>query len=84
MMNRSDSENFASNYFKPKRVNQLLGIEPLKGLAPQGNGTPHPISSGSNIGPSLSPESLLPCPFRLESLGITPANGKVKRKKSKT
>jgi hypothetical protein len=28
MMNRSDSENFSSNYFKPKRVNQLLGVEP--------------------------------------------------------
>lgn len=27
-MNRSDSENYASNYFKPKRVNQLLGVEP--------------------------------------------------------
>ena len=32
MLNRSDSENFASNYFKPKRANQLLGGEPLKGL----------------------------------------------------
>uniref|UniRef100_A0A674AW79 Kinesin-like protein n=1 Tax=Salmo trutta TaxID=8032 RepID=A0A674AW79_SALTR len=87
MLNRSDSENFASNYFKPKRANQLLGGEPLKGLvhsAPQGNGTPHLTSSGSNIGPSLSTESLLPRPFRLESLGITPSNGKVKRKKSKT
>lgn len=52
--------------------------------APQGNGTPHLTSSGSNIGPSLSTESLLPRPFRLESLGITPSNGKVKRKKSKT
>uniref|UniRef100_A0A4W5Q0W8 Kinesin family member 17 n=1 Tax=Hucho hucho TaxID=62062 RepID=A0A4W5Q0W8_9TELE len=88
MMNRNDSENFASNYFKPKTVNQLLGVEPLKGLAvhsaPQGNGTLHLTSSGPNIGPSLSAESLLPRPFRLESLGITPANGKVKRKKSKT
>ncbi|CAB1353625.1 unnamed protein product [Coregonus sp. 'balchen'] len=84
------SENFASNYFKPKRVNQLLGVEPLKGLAvhsaSQGNGTPHLTSSGSNIGPnigpSLSAESLLPHPFCLESLGITPSNGKVKRMKN--
>ncbi|XP_019910908.1 kinesin-like protein KIF17 isoform X2 [Esox lucius] len=91
MLNRSDSENFSSNYFKLKRAHQLLGSEPMKGLghsAPQGNGMPHLTSSGSNIGapigPPVSAESLLPRPFRLESLGITPPSGKVKRKKSKT
>uniref|UniRef100_A0A3P8Y0J5 Kinesin-like protein n=1 Tax=Esox lucius TaxID=8010 RepID=A0A3P8Y0J5_ESOLU len=32
MLNRSDSENFSSNYFKLKRAHQLLGSEPMKGL----------------------------------------------------
>uniref|UniRef100_A0A3B5B4C5 Kinesin-like protein n=1 Tax=Stegastes partitus TaxID=144197 RepID=A0A3B5B4C5_9TELE len=52
MLDRSDSENIASSYFKPKRAIQLLG-------------------------------SVLPRPFRLESLGVPVLNGKVKRKKSK-
>ncbi|KAJ7998648.1 hypothetical protein DPEC_G00207060 [Dallia pectoralis] len=96
MLNRSDSENFSSNYFKLKRANQLLGCEPLNVLAghsaphsaPKGNGMPPMNSSSSNNGPPIAPpvsaESLLPRPFRLESLGMNPSNGKVKRKKSRT
>lgn len=32
MLNRSDSENIASNYFKTKRANQLLSGESMKSL----------------------------------------------------
>ncbi|KAK3536673.1 hypothetical protein QTP86_017602, partial [Hemibagrus guttatus] len=75
MLNRSDSENIASNYFKMKRANQLLSGE-SKNL---GNGPSHQNSCGSNP----NAEALLPRPFRLESLGIMPTNSKAKRKKSK-
>ncbi|XP_063071378.1 kinesin-like protein KIF17 [Engraulis encrasicolus] len=92
MLNRSDSENIASNYFKSKRATQLLSGEPIKAMAlhssPLGNGSPHLTSSGSNLtlvashgGPPS--DSLMPRPFRLEALGFPPANGKAKRKKSK-
>ncbi|XP_067101509.1 kinesin-like protein KIF17 [Osmerus mordax] len=88
MLNRSDSENIASNYFRSKRATQLLGGDSLKGLAvhatPASNGAAHLTSSGSNIAPPLSAESLLPRPFRLESLGPPSSNSKVKRKKSKS
>ncbi|XP_053508893.1 kinesin-like protein KIF17 isoform X5 [Ictalurus furcatus] len=76
MLNRSDSENIASNYFKMKRANQLLSGESTKNL---GNGPSHQNSCGTNP----TAEALLPRPFRLESLGIMPANSKAKRKKSK-
>lgn len=45
-----------------------------------GNG---PVHQTSGV-PPLNVESLIPRPFRLESLGVPPAHGKVKRKKSKT
>ncbi|XP_027010627.2 kinesin-like protein KIF17 isoform X3 [Tachysurus fulvidraco] len=76
MLNRSDSENIATNYFKMKRANQILSGESMKNL---GNIPSHQNSCGSNS----SAEALLPRPFRLESLGIMPANSKAKRKKSK-
>ncbi|KAG7318866.1 hypothetical protein KOW79_017340 [Hemibagrus wyckioides] len=83
MLNRSDSENIASNYFKMKRANQLLSGESMKNLASHsavpGNGPSHQNPCGSNP----NAEALLPRPFRLESLGIMPANNKAKRKKSK-
>ncbi|KAM4612758.1 kinesin-like protein KIF17 [Polymixia lowei] len=88
MLDRSDSENIASNYFKSRRASQLLGGETTKGLAahspPLVNGTAHLTASGSSISPPVSMESVLPRPFRLESLGVPTSNGKVKRKKSKT
>ncbi|XP_071388112.1 kinesin-like protein KIF17 [Centroberyx affinis] len=88
MLDRSDSENIASNYFKSKRASQLLGGETTKGHAihspPLLNGTAHLTVSGSNMNLAVSSESILPRPFRLESLGIPMSHGKVKRKKSKS
>ncbi|KAJ8391173.1 hypothetical protein AAFF_G00096020 [Aldrovandia affinis] len=88
MLNRSDSEHIASNYFKSKRANQLLTSDPTRSLAPHtvplGNGTPQLTSSSSNLSLSSAVESLLPRPFRLESLGIPTVNAKVKRKKSRS
>ncbi|XP_029358617.1 kinesin-like protein KIF17 [Echeneis naucrates] len=89
MLNRSDSENIASSYFKSKRASQLIGGDATKGhvthSSPLGNGAAHLATmSISTVSPPLSSDSMLPRPFRLESLGVPPSNGKVKRKKSKT
>nr|XP_015192775.1 PREDICTED: kinesin-like protein KIF17 isoform X2 [Lepisosteus oculatus] len=88
MLNRSDSENIASNYFRSKRASQLLSSDPMKSLAshtaPLGNGMSHLTSSGANISPAPGLDPLQPRPFRLESLGLPPPVAKVKRKKSKT
>ncbi|XP_045885365.1 kinesin-like protein KIF17 isoform X4 [Micropterus dolomieu] len=87
MLDRSDSENIASSYFKSKRASQLLGREATKGHAihspPLVNGAAHLTVSGSTMNLPLSSDSVLPRPFRLESLGVPVSNGKVKRKKSK-
>lgn len=48
-------------------------------FAVTGNGPSNQNPCGSNP----TAEALLPRPFRLESLGIMPANNKAKRKKSK-
>ncbi|ROI16315.1 Kinesin-like protein KIF17 [Anabarilius grahami] len=86
MLNRSDSQHIATNYFKPKRTSQLLAGDSIKSTMNYSgsvdNGSAHQTSSGSGLSP-LTVESLLPRPFRLESLGVPPAHGKVKRKKSK-
>ncbi|XP_066547167.1 kinesin-like protein KIF17 isoform X2 [Amia ocellicauda] len=88
MLNRSDSENIASNYFRSKRASQLLNSDPMKSLAvhtvPLGNGTSHMTSSAVNISPTSGLDALLPRPFRLESLGLPPPSAKAKRKKNKT
>ncbi|XP_062842344.1 kinesin-like protein KIF17 isoform X2 [Trichomycterus rosablanca] len=76
MLNRSDSENIASNYFRTKRASQILAGDSIRS---PGNSLAHLSSSGSN----LAADSHLPRPFRLESLGIMPANSKAKRKKNK-
>ncbi|XP_074527542.1 kinesin-like protein KIF17 [Halichoeres trimaculatus] len=85
MLSRSDSENIASSYFKSKRASQLLGAETAKVHAirspPLVNGAAHLTVSGSTMSSPVSSDSVLPRPFRLESLGIS---GKVKRKKHKT
>ncbi|XP_064161277.1 kinesin-like protein KIF17 isoform X1 [Anguilla rostrata] len=87
MLNRSDSEHIASNYFKSKRANQLLASEPKRNLAPLGptlsTGAPPLTSSTSSFAPP-SAESHLPRPFRLESLGVPGTGAKVKRKKSRS
>ncbi|XP_037388054.1 kinesin-like protein KIF17 isoform X2 [Pygocentrus nattereri] len=73
MLNRSDSEHIASNYFRKKRTTPLFAGD-------ASNGPSHQTSSSSN----LAAEALLPRPFRLESLGVLPVSAKAKRKKSKT
>ncbi|GAA6216843.1 kinesin-like protein KIF17 isoform X2 [Lates japonicus] len=88
MLDRSDSENIASSYFKSKRASQLLGGDATKGHAihspPLVNGAAHLAMSNSAVNPPVSSDSILPRPFRLESLGVPMSNGKVKRKKSKS
>ncbi|XP_070758134.1 kinesin-like protein KIF17 isoform X2 [Enoplosus armatus] len=88
MLDRSDSENIASSYFKSKRASQLLAREATKGHVihspPLVNGTALLTVSGSTMNLPVSSDSVLPRPFRLESLGVPVSNGKVKRKKSKS
>ncbi|XP_071350143.1 kinesin-like protein KIF17 isoform X2 [Trachinotus anak] len=88
MLDRSDSENIASSYFKSKRASQLMGVDAAKGHAihspPLVNGAAHLTMSISAASPPVSSESIMPRPFRLESLGFPVSNGKMKRKKSKT
>ncbi|XP_044023945.1 kinesin-like protein KIF17 isoform X3 [Siniperca chuatsi] len=88
MLDRSDSENIASSYFKSKRASQLLGREATKGHTihspPLVNGAAHLTVSGSTMNPPVSSDSVLPRPFRLESLDVPVSNSKVKRKKSKS
>ncbi|KAK2874893.1 hypothetical protein Q8A67_022046 [Cirrhinus molitorella] len=86
MLNRSDSEHVATNYFRPKRSSQLLAGDSIKNTnysGSFGNAPVHQTPAGSSLSP-LNVDSLIPRPFRLESLGVPPAHGKVKRKKSKT
>ncbi|KAI3369314.1 hypothetical protein L3Q82_007564 [Scortum barcoo] len=78
MLDRSDSKNIASSYFKSKRASQLLGCETTKGHAmhspPLVNGAAHLPASGSTMSPPVSSDSVLPRPFRLESLGVPLSN----------
>ncbi|XP_042365146.1 kinesin-like protein KIF17 [Plectropomus leopardus] len=88
MLDRSDSENIASSYFKSKRASQLLGREATKAHTihspPLVNGATHLSVSVPTMNLPVSSDSVLPRPFRLESLGVPVSNGKVKRKKSKS
>lgn len=96
MLDRSDSENIASSYFKSKRASQLLGSDTAKAHVlsvfspaavpspPLVNVAGHLSVSGSNMNLSASSDAILPRPFRLESLDVPVSNGKVKRKKSKS
>ncbi|KAM8788768.1 kinesin-like protein KIF17 [Rhynchonycteris naso] len=83
MLSRSDSENIASNYFRPKRASQILSTDPMKSLthhnSPPGLGSP--LSNNSAFLPTQAPETPQPRPFRLEALDIPFT--KAKRKKSK-
>ncbi|XP_039861752.1 kinesin-like protein KIF17 isoform X3 [Simochromis diagramma] len=81
MLDRSDSENIASSYFKSKRASQLLGSDTAKAHV---NVAGHLSVSSSNVNLSVSSDAILPRPFRLESLDVPVSNGKVKRKKSKS
>ncbi|XP_051844301.1 kinesin-like protein KIF17 isoform X3 [Antechinus flavipes] len=88
MLNRSDSENIASNYFRSKRASQILSTDPMKSLAYHNSppGLNSPLNSASSILTPISPTQATdmpqPRPFRLESLDIPFA--KAKRKKSKS
>ncbi|CAI9165580.1 unnamed protein product [Rangifer tarandus platyrhynchus] len=84
MLSRSDSENIASNYFRPKRASQILSTDPMKSLAHHSSppGLSSPLGGGSTIPPAQAPEMPQPRPFRLESLDIPFT--KAKRKKSKS
>ncbi|XP_047438604.1 kinesin-like protein KIF17 [Mugil cephalus] len=86
MLNRSDSESIASSYFKSKRATQLLGGDTIKGHTihspPLVNVPAHLSVSGSNVNPPASSDSVMPRPFRLESLGVPLSN--VNRNRQKT
>ncbi|XP_035008252.2 kinesin-like protein KIF17 [Hippoglossus stenolepis] len=89
MLDRSDSENIASSYFKSRRTSQLLlGGDATRGHAvhspPLVTGAAHLSLSSSAVNPPVGSDSVVPRPFRLESLGAPVSNGKVKRKKSKS
>ncbi|KAM5270060.1 kinesin-like protein KIF17 isoform 9-T9 [Hipposideros larvatus] len=84
MLSRSDSENIASNYFRPKRASQILGTDPMKSL-PRHNSPPSLsclLGNSSAFPLAQAPEMPQPRPFRLESLDIPFT--KAKRKKSKS
>ncbi|XP_032405673.1 LOW QUALITY PROTEIN: kinesin-like protein KIF17 [Xiphophorus hellerii] len=77
LLDRKDSENIASNYFKSKRASQLLSGDAVKGHG-------YHSVNGSNMNPSPRSDPVLPRPFRLESLEVSVPNGKAKRRKSKS
>ncbi|MEQ2296221.1 hypothetical protein AMECASPLE_022730 [Ameca splendens] len=78
MLGRSDSEKIANNYFKSRRASQLLGGDASKGHVG------HQSVNGSNMNPPPRSDTVLPRPFRLESLEVSVSNGKVKRRKNKS
>ncbi|KAM9110716.1 kinesin-like protein KIF17 isoform 3-T3 [Megaptera novaeangliae] len=84
MLSRSDSENIASNYFRPRRASQILSTNPMKSLTHHSSppGLSSPLGNSSAIPPTQAPEMPQPRPFRLESLDIPFT--KAKRKKSKS
>ncbi|XP_066872179.1 kinesin-like protein KIF17 [Kogia breviceps] len=83
MLSRRDSENTASNYFRPKRASQGRSTGPMKSLPHHSSppGLSSPLGNSSAIPPTQDPEMPQPRPFRLESLNIPFT--KAKRKKSK-
>ncbi|XP_048470882.1 kinesin-like protein KIF17 [Rhincodon typus] len=94
MLNRSDSENIANNYFRSKRASQILNTDPARSLLHNStsvhnvslnNGSSsHAASNLSTVSPTQPPEMPTPRPFRLESLELRVPSAKTKRKKSKS
>ncbi|CAL8336807.1 unnamed protein product [Lota lota] len=90
LLNRSNSENIATNYFRSTRASQLLGGETTKALAarsspPAGRMGPLTATSDGGTGPVGGPDDAPPRPFRLESLETPAPNGsKARRRKSRT
>ncbi|XP_047204159.1 kinesin-like protein KIF17 isoform X3 [Girardinichthys multiradiatus] len=78
MLGRSDSENIANNYFKSRRASQLLGGDASK------DHVGYQSVNGSKMNPPPRSDTVLPRPFRLESLEVSVSNGKVKRRKGKS
>ncbi|KAI6073824.1 Kinesin-like protein KIF17 isoform X1 [Aix galericulata] len=79
MLNRSESESIASNYFRSKRASQILNTDPMKNRA-------QPTApSGLNAALTSTSATLLPQPrpFRLESLDFTPPASRTTRKRGK-
>ncbi|XP_074416687.1 kinesin-like protein KIF17 [Larus michahellis] len=68
VLNRSDSETAANNYFGPRRASRILQPDPSRHKAPPG----HEVAA-----------LLRPRPFRLQALALTPPNANTKRKKGK-
>lgn len=83
MLNRSESESIASNYFRSKRASQILNTDPMKNraqpTAPSGLNAALTTTSATLPPPEL-PQ---PRPFRLESLDFTPPASKTTRKRGK-
>ncbi|XP_065506359.1 kinesin-like protein KIF17 [Caloenas nicobarica] len=70
VLNRSDSENIASSYFRSRRTSRILHQDP----------TSEPAPPGPDRAPSGGPAA--PRPFRLQALALP--NATTKRKKSKS
>ncbi|XP_032903955.1 kinesin-like protein KIF17 [Amblyraja radiata] len=93
MLNRSDSENIANNYFRSKRASQILNTDPARSLmhtqtsvhsVSLNNGSPsHAVSNLNTVSPTQPPDMPTPRPFRLESLELRAPSAKTKRKKNK-
>ncbi|KAM6236361.1 kinesin-like protein KIF17 isoform 1-T1 [Spheniscus humboldti] len=71
VLNRSDSETVASNYFRPTRASRILLPDPTTNRAPPG-------PAGAPGGASPRPR-----PFRLQALALAPPTPTTKRKKGK-
>ncbi|XP_072101214.1 kinesin-like protein KIF17 isoform X1 [Mobula birostris] len=94
MLNRSDSENIANNYFKSKRAIQILNTDPARSLLHNqtsmhnvslNNGSSsHTISNLNTVSPTQPSDMPTPRPFRLESLELHTSSAKTKRKKNKS
>ncbi|XP_078414399.1 kinesin-like protein KIF17 [Cetorhinus maximus] len=94
MLNRSDSENIANNYFRSKRASQILNTDSARSLLHNptsvhnvslNNGSSsHAVSNLNTVSPTQPPEMPTPRPFRLESLELRVPSAKTKRKKNKS
>lgn len=92
MLSRSDSENIASNYFKPKRASQILSADHMRKsalhntppvfTAPLNNTSTMMATNMSSVSP-VGLDMPQPRPYRLESLEYIAPSTKNRRKKNK-
>uniref|UniRef100_A0A8D0DTG5 Kinesin-like protein n=1 Tax=Salvator merianae TaxID=96440 RepID=A0A8D0DTG5_SALMN len=81
MLNKSDSENIANNYFRSKRASQILNADSVKSL---GKSLCMFFASSFFFPPKTQTvEMPQPRPFRLGSLDFSSSSVKTKRKKSR-